>query len=133
MLRRNPNFLILLSDALERSFCGGQPLFISMRGILDALRGETESAVECVRKALEYPLSLTHHHHTYHYIACVYSVLGETQKAMAWLEKSVDTGNPCWPFFRADPYLENLRREPRFEQLVGALEREFSALKIGRL
>jgi hypothetical protein len=27
MLRGNPNFLILLDDALERSFCGAQGLF----------------------------------------------------------------------------------------------------------
>jgi hypothetical protein len=26
MLRRNPNFLILLSDALERSFCGARAI-----------------------------------------------------------------------------------------------------------
>jgi len=52
---------------------------------------------------------------------------------MAWLEKSIDSGNPCWPFFRTDPYLENLRHETRFEQLVSALERKFTALTIERL
>jgi hypothetical protein len=51
---------------------------------------------------------------------------------LAWLEKSVDAGNPCWPFFRVDPYLENLRPEPRFQQLMAALEREFTSLKISR-
>jgi hypothetical protein len=66
-------------------------------------------------------------------VACTYAVLGENEKAMAWLEKCVDTGNPCWPFFRVDPHFENLRQEPRFQQLIDALEREFTALKIQRV
>ena len=110
-----------------------EPMFISLRGMLHARQRQSGAALDCVRKALEYPASFGHAHHTYHQVACVYSELGEIEKAMAWFEKSVDTGNPCWPFFRLDPYLENLRREPRFQQLVAALEREFSALKIERL
>jgi TolB-like protein len=110
-----------------------EPLFISMRGMLHARRRQTDPALDCLRKALEYPLSFGHAHHTYHHIACIYSELGETEKAIAWLEKSIDSGNPCWPFFRIDPYLENLRGESRFQRLVDALEREFTALPIGRL
>jgi TolB-like protein/Flp pilus assembly protein TadD/predicted Ser/Thr protein kinase len=110
-----------------------EPLFVTMRGMLHARRRQSEAAIACVQKALEYPVSFGHAHHTYHHVACIYSELGETEKAMAWLEKSVDSGNPCWPFFRTDPFLENLRREPRFQQLVAALEREFTALPIGRL
>jgi TolB-like protein/tRNA A-37 threonylcarbamoyl transferase component Bud32 len=110
-----------------------EPLFISMRGMLHARRRQTEAALDCVRKALEYPVSCGHAHHTYHHVACIYSELGETEKAIAWLEKSIDSGNPCWPFFRTDPYLENLRRESRFQQLVDAIEREFTSLPIGRL
>ena len=80
------------------------------------------SALECVRKALELPRSFGHTHHTYYQIACVYAVLGDTDKAMAWLERSVDTGFACWPFFRADPHLENLREKAEFARLVGDLE-----------
>jgi hypothetical protein len=63
----------------------------------------------------------------------VYALLGDSDKAIAWLERSVDTGNPCWPFFRVDPHLENLRDQPKFQRLVAALEREYTALKIQRL
>jgi hypothetical protein len=59
--------------------------------------------------------------------------LGETEKALAWLQRSADTGNPCWPFFKLDPHLENLRGEPVFQRLVSGLEREYAALKISRL
>jgi eukaryotic-like serine/threonine-protein kinase len=117
-----------LAVALEKY--PDEPLLISLQGMLHARRGQVGSASDCVRKALDFPISFGHAHHTYHHLASIYSVLGETEKAMAWLEKSVDTGNPCWPFFRIDPHLKNLRPEPRFQQLVAALEREFTTLKI---
>ncbi len=110
-----------------------EPLFISIGGMLHARRRQSEAALDCVRKALEYPASFGHAHHTYHHVACVYSELGEPEKALAWLKKSIDSGNPCWPFFRTDPFLETLRRESRFQQLIAALEREFTALPIARL
>jgi hypothetical protein len=52
---------------------------------------------------------------------------------MAWLERSVETGFACWPFFRIDPHLESLREEPEFKRLVSDLEQEYAALKIQRL
>jgi TolB-like protein/Flp pilus assembly protein TadD len=120
-----------LTMALEKF--PDESLFISLQGMLHARRGQIGAALDCIRKAQDFPISFGHAHHTYHHIACIYSVLGETEKAMAWLEKSVDTGNPCWPFFRIDPCLENLRPEPRFQQLVAALEHEFMSLNIERL
>ncbi len=110
-----------------------ESLIVSLQGMLHARRKETAEALEYVRKALDLPITFGHAHHTYHQVACVYAVLGETEKAMAWLQRSVDTGNPCWPFFKLDPHLENLRAEPRFQRLVAGLEREYSALKISRL
>ena len=86
-----------------------EPLITSLQGMLHARRQENDAALECVRKALELPRSFGHTHHTYYQIACVCAVLGDTDKAMAWLERSVDTGFACWPFFRIDPHLELLR------------------------
>ncbi len=110
-----------------------EPMLVTSQGILHARRGRTDLALECVRKALESPRSFGHTHHTYYNIACVYAVLGDTDKAMAWLERSVDTGFPCWPFFRIDPHLESLREEPAFTRLVADLEQTYTALKIQRL
>jgi tetratricopeptide (TPR) repeat protein len=120
-----------LAMALEKF--PDEPLLISLQGMLHARRGQIGAALDCVRKALDFPIAFGHAHHTYHQIACIYAVLGENEKAMAWLEKSIDNGNPCWPFFRIDPYLENLRPEPRFQQSIAALEREFMGLKIEKL
>jgi TolB-like protein len=110
-----------------------EPLIVSIQGMLHARRGQRIAALECARKAQESPHSFGHTHHAHYQIASIYSVLGETEKAMAWLERSVDAGNPCWPFFKVDPNLQNLRREGRFQRLVAALERQYTALKIERL
>jgi eukaryotic-like serine/threonine-protein kinase len=126
-------------DTAERRLAVGlklypdEPLMVSLQGMLHARRGQASLALECVRRAQESPHSFGHTHHTYYQIACVYAVLGDTDKAMGWLERSAYTGNPCWPFFKMDPHLENLRPEPRFQRLVADLEREYTALKIERV
>ena len=45
--------------------------------------------------------------------------------AFQWLERSVDTGFACWPFFRRDPCLKNLRSDARFELLVSSLQAKY--------
>ena len=120
-----------LATALKQA--PGEPLIVSLQGMLHARRQETGPALECVRSALDSPRSFGHTHHTYYQIACVYAVLGERDTAMAWLERSVDTGFACWSFFRLDPYLESLREEPAFKRLVADLEQTYTALKIQRL
>jgi serine/threonine protein kinase len=110
-----------------------EPGVFGLQGILQAKRGQADLALQSVRKALESPRSFGHTHHTYHGIASVYALLGETEKAMAWLERSVDTGWACWPFFRIDPHLESLRDQPRFKELMANLEQTYTALEIRRL
>ena len=107
-----------------------EPLITSLPGMLHARRNQSDAALECVRRALDLPRSFGHTHHTYYQIASVYAVLGETDKAMAWLERSVDTGFACWPFFKIDPHLEPLREKAEFKRLVADLEYKYTALKI---
>jgi len=107
-----------------------EPLIISLQGMLHAHRNQVDAALDCVRRSLDMPLSFGHAHHTFYQVACVYALLGETDKAMAWLERSADTGNPCGPFFRIDPHLERMRQHPGFQRLVASLEREYSDLRI---
>jgi serine/threonine protein kinase/Flp pilus assembly protein TadD len=110
-----------------------EPMLVSIQGILHARRGQGDLARECVRKALDSPRSFGHTHHTYYNIACVHAVLGDSDKAMAWLERAADTGFPCWPFFRIDPHLENVRHEPAFVRLVSDLEAAYTAIRIQRV
>jgi len=113
-----------------RKHLGDDPLIITLQGMLHARHEQRAPALECVRTALACAKSFGHTHHTYYQVACIYAVLGETSDAMAWLERSVNTGFACWPFFRVDPFLEPLHNQAEFNQLVLDLERKYTALKI---
>jgi tetratricopeptide (TPR) repeat protein len=117
-----------IETALERA--PDEPLIVSLQAILHARRGEATLALDAVRRALDSPRSFGHTHHTYYQIASAHAVLGDTATAMGWLERSVDSGFACWPFFRVDPHLECLWDEPAFKQLVGDLEATYTALRI---
>jgi eukaryotic-like serine/threonine-protein kinase len=106
------------------------PLVVSLQGVVHARRGHADVALDCARRALESPESFGHTHHVYYNVACIYAVLGDTDKAMAWLERSADTGFPCWPFFLRDPHLEGLREKPAFKRLVADLEQTYTTLRI---
>jgi len=110
-----------------------EPMIISLQAILHARRKEVDDALECVRRSLDVPITKGHAHHTYYHIACVYAVLGQTAKAMAWLQRTADTGFPCWSYFALDPHLENLRGEPEFARLVAELEATYTAIRIQRV
>jgi serine/threonine-protein kinase len=116
--------------AIARQQLPDEPMVAALQGILHARRQQTSLALECVRRALDCPRSFGHTHHTYYHVASVFALLGDRGKAMAWLERSAETGFPCWPLFRSDPHLESLRGEPEFERFVADLERKYTALKI---
>jgi DNA-binding SARP family transcriptional activator/Tfp pilus assembly protein PilF len=109
-----------------------EPWLITFAGMLHARRGRSDLALECIGRALDSPRSFGHTHHTYYNIASIYAVLGEKDKAMGWLDRTVQTGFACWPFFRLDPYLENLRDEPAFTRLTADLEQMYGSLEIQR-
>jgi serine/threonine protein kinase/tetratricopeptide (TPR) repeat protein len=117
-----------LATALEQ--LPDEPMVAALQGILHARRHQIAPALDCVRRALECPRSFGHTHHTYYHVASVYALLADKGKAMAWLERSVETGFPCWPLFRSDPHLASLHGEPEFERLMTDLERKYTALTI---
>jgi hypothetical protein len=48
-----------------------------------------------------------------------YALLGEKEKALEWLEHAVDLGLINYPLLvEYDPFLENLRADERFENLM---------------
>lgn len=50
--------------------------------------------------------------------AYIYSVLGDRDRAFAWLEKSMEMHTPDPPALKVDPSLDDLRSDPRFDQLL---------------
>jgi DNA-binding winged helix-turn-helix (wHTH) protein/tetratricopeptide (TPR) repeat protein len=101
------------------------PLMISLQGLLHALTGKTAHAMQCVMEACSHPQSFGHAHHTYYQIACIHALVGRPETAFAWLERSVNTGFACWPFFLKDPCLAKLRALPEFELLVSSLQAKY--------
>ena len=113
----------LIEEALQ--LVPNEPLIVSLQGLLHALTGNGEAAIECVTRACSNPKSFGHSHHTYYQIAGTLALIGRRQTAFEWLERSVSTGFACWPFFMKDPCLEGLRGMPEFELLVGTLQAKY--------
>jgi tetratricopeptide (TPR) repeat protein len=51
----------------------------------------------------------------------IYSVLGDTENALAWLEKGVRGGDRRKSWLLRDPHLANVRKHPRFRQILDSI------------
>jgi tetratricopeptide (TPR) repeat protein len=51
-------------------------------------------------------------------IAQVYAIRGDSDKSFDWLERAYRQRDPGLPSMKIDPLLENLRRDPRYSQLL---------------
>jgi DNA-binding winged helix-turn-helix (wHTH) protein/tetratricopeptide (TPR) repeat protein len=109
-----------------------EPLIISLHGLLHALMGNADGAIDCVTRACSSPKSFGHSHHTYYQIACTLALTGRRETAFEWLERSVSTGFACWPYFLKDPCLASLQSLPAFELLISALQAKYPD-HLGRL
>ena len=104
-----------------------EPMIVSLQGVFHALTGNSLQALRSMSKALANPKSFGHAHHTSYQIACINALLDRPEAAFEWLEKAVETGFACWPFFSRDVCLENLRKLPKFEALIGSLQAKYPA------
>lgn len=102
-----------------------EPLIVSLLGVYWALMGKGERSLECVTRACGTAKSFGHSHHIYYQIACIFSLLGRRDIAFDWLERSINSGFACWPFFLKDTYLQNLHGLPEFETLVSSLQAKY--------
>jgi DNA-binding winged helix-turn-helix (wHTH) protein/TolB-like protein/Tfp pilus assembly protein PilF len=102
-----------------------EPMITALQGVMHAAMGKSKQALQCMNHACTNSKSFGHAHHTYYHIACILSLLNRPELAFEWLERSVDTGFACWPFFLKDLRLENLRRLAQFELLVSSLQAKY--------
>jgi tetratricopeptide (TPR) repeat protein len=51
-----------------------------------------------------------------------YGALGETSKAIDWLDRAVRNGDERVEWFRKDPSLADIRQDPRFQQIIDSIE-----------
>jgi DNA-binding winged helix-turn-helix (wHTH) protein/tetratricopeptide (TPR) repeat protein len=113
----------LLEEAA--SLVPDEPMIVSLQGVYHALTGNSQQALRCMTRACANPKTFGHAHHTYYQVACIHALLGRLEPAFEWLQRSVDTGFACWPFFLKDSCLSNLRPLPRFESLVASLQAKY--------
>lgn len=114
---------VLLDEAMQ--LLADDPIITSLQGVLYALTGKHEQALDCMNRACANPKSFGHAHHTYYQIACILALAGKREPAFAWLERSVSTGFACWPFFLKDHCLKSLHGLPEFELLVSSLQAKY--------
>ena len=53
-----------------------------------------------------------------YHIALVYHGLGENDKALTWLKKGYEIRDPKMAFLKVEPKWNDLRSDPRFEELM---------------
>ncbi len=63
-----------------------------------------------------------------YYAACVFSLLGENESALQWLETAVERGHQELWWARVDPDLDALRKLPRFKEIMDEWDRRIEAL-----
>ena len=102
-----------------------EPLIVSLLGVYWALVGKRELSLECVTRACGTAKSFGHSHHIYYQIACTFALLGRRDVAFDWLERSVNSGFACWPFFLKDTCLQSLQSLPEFDTLVSSLQAKY--------
>ena len=51
-------------------------------------------------------------------VAGIYSILGENEQALTWLEKAFEESDDFLVFLNIQPQFEGLRSNPRFQALV---------------
>src|SRR5690606_39297966 len=57
-------------------------------------------------------------HDMAYWVGVAYSLLGETDLAFKWLNRAVKLGNQNRPHFEHDDNLAELRKDPRFDELL---------------
>jgi tetratricopeptide (TPR) repeat protein len=94
----------------------------SARAVLLARLGRRAESEAAIRQAMTGE-STSHFHHAAFNIASAYALMGRSDDALRWLERTASDGMPAYSLFANDPTLASLRTDPRFVKFLAA-ERE---------
>ncbi|MFY9552900.1 MAG: hypothetical protein WAU32_17275, partial [Thermoanaerobaculia bacterium] len=108
-------------ERLSRQF-PGSILVAPLRGLVAGMEGDATRAREQIELVVRNRKLFGHYHHAQYDVACIEAFLGEKQRALDWLTEAAGNGFPCAPFFEIDPWLEPLRGEARFRELIAELQ-----------
>jgi eukaryotic-like serine/threonine-protein kinase len=97
--------------------------------LLRAKSGDRARADSAIQEAIATSPRASHFHHTCHFLAVTYALLGDRDRAIDWLERTVREGFPALEVFVADPNLASIRGDARFRALARRIEAEQRELK----
>lgn len=106
-------------------------VFSSVQALLAASAGEENKAEREIEDAIEKGKGFGHFHHTAYHIACAYALMKKVEPAIKWLQAAAENGFPCYSLFEYDPYLDNLRKDPRFVALIAKLKEQWEPYRAG--
>jgi serine/threonine protein kinase/tetratricopeptide (TPR) repeat protein len=102
---------------------------LGMTAIIAGIEGDHRRAETLADEAAQSSHSMTHTHHTWHSCAAAYALCGKPDKAIHELERCTAMGLPNYRLFEGDPYLQSLRKDSRFDQLMTRLRREHDLIR----
>jgi TolB-like protein/tetratricopeptide (TPR) repeat protein len=116
-------------DALEQARLRfpNESFVTGVDAMLAALDGDSERAESLADEAGSLR-SLTHTHHTWHFCAGAYALIGKTDKALVELRRCAEFGLPNHRLFQIDPNLRPLYENDDFKELMSALRREHDSI-----
>jgi TolB-like protein/Tfp pilus assembly protein PilF len=111
--------------ALAGTAYGSMSLFLSR-----ALQRDAEGAAKHVTPQLEQAATWTEYLALF--LADGYSLLGDNDAAIRWLHTARAQGFINYPYLATrDPFLVNVRSDPRFEELMREVKKRWEALTLG--
>ena len=106
-------------DSMQRS--GRQATdMAAARAVLLARLGRRAESEAAIRQAIAVGESTSHFHHAAFSIASAYALMGRSDDALRWLERTASDGMPAYSLFANDPTLASLRADPRFVKFLAA-------------
>jgi len=97
--------------------------------VLYAATGRKNEAKEKIKFVMENNKGSSHFHHAEHLVASAYALMGDTKSAVEWLQMTADHGLPCYPLFKNDPNLRNIRTDPGYISLMEKLKKQWEIYK----
>ncbi len=88
------------------------------RACVYAAQGNTEHALQLAAELEQRALK---EHIPVHYIASIYSMTGDTERAISWLERGLDHLDPGVLYLQVYPPLKAVRDDPRYASLLQQL------------
>jgi tetratricopeptide (TPR) repeat protein/predicted Ser/Thr protein kinase len=100
-------------------------LVTSVKAMMLAKAGKEREAEGAIQRAIEIGRGYAHFHHTSYSIASAYALMNRRDEALKWLLVTADEGFPCYPLFKGDTNLDNLRKDPRFISFMANMKQQW--------